>query len=103
VTGRTNDSCLLLDHAGQAWRIDREGTHPREITLPRGDESLMTSQDLRRCTARNDSGGFGYWRDGVRVRNWPEATSAAISEDGRSIVVTLPGTVEVWEDEASEP
>jgi hypothetical protein len=93
-------SCLVLDRSGQTWRIDRHGTYPSDVTMPSGDESLMMSADLRRCTVAAARGGYEYWSDGVRKRSWPEARSAAISADGRSIVVTLPNAVEAWEDEA---
>jgi hypothetical protein len=98
LVGRPADgTCLVVNQSGQSWRIDRQGTYPPDVTLPSGD-SVMTSADLRRCTVAVEGGGHAYYREGARVRAWPEATSAAISADGQRIVVTLPGTLEVWED-----
>jgi hypothetical protein len=91
--------CLLMNNLGHSWLIDRDGTYPREAPLPIGGTSLSTAADLRRCTTVADHGGVTYWRDGGHVKYWPEATTAAVSWDGRTVAVTLPDTIELWNDE----
>jgi hypothetical protein len=95
------ESCLLVNQSGQSWIIDSTGTYPRGPWLPRGDASLAAACNFRKCIAAADGGGYAYWRDGFKVRIWPEALSAAISADGRCVVVVQPGVVEIYhEDEA---
>lgn len=96
-SGNVDGGCLLLNARGQSWRVDRRGTYPRAVTFPSGHDSLMTSEDGRRCTVGTDGDGWRYWRDGELIRHWPDAASAALSGSGRTIVVTRPSVVEVWE------
>jgi hypothetical protein len=100
VTCPDTESCLLASERGHSWIIDRSETYPRGPWLPRGDVTLETARGFRRCTVASDGGGYGYWRDGARACNWAEALAASISVDGRRIVVTMPGVIEVYEDEA---
>lgn len=95
----SEENCLLINERGQSWIIDSTGTYPRGPWLPRGDDSLATACNFRRCIAAVDGGGYAYWRDGFKVRTWPEAVSAAISADGRSVVIVQPGVIETYDED----
>ena len=101
VASPAEEKCLLVNERGQSWIVDRTGTYPRGPWLPRGDDSLVTACNFRRCIAAADGGGYVYWRDAFKVRTWPEALYATISPDGRRIIVTQPDVVEVYDEDPS--
>ncbi|MGA3371734.1 MAG: toll/interleukin-1 receptor domain-containing protein [Terracidiphilus sp.] len=91
-------ACILVNDQGQSWTIDRAGTYPRGPWLPAGNHrSMTTARGFTRCLAQTQI-GFTYWRNAVKVRSWGDAVSAVLSPDGKRVVATLPGAIEVFED-----
>jgi len=90
--------CLLVNEQGQSWYIDPAGTYPRGPVLAPGDRTVTTARSFTHCIGITQLGGYAYWRDGVRIHSWREAVSAVLSQDGRRVVATLPGEIEVRED-----
>jgi hypothetical protein len=91
-------TCLMVGPVGDSFVIDRAGTYPRGRRLPHGSQSLAAANGVFRILAAQSS-GCSYWRDDRKLREWPEATSAVMSHDGRKLVIVLPEAIEVWEDD----
>jgi eukaryotic-like serine/threonine-protein kinase len=98
-------TCMLLTRspgqdgsppAVQAWLIDEADRHVLHFTLPAGHTLLSHCSVPGRFTV-STSDGCAYWRDGAERHVWPDGLSATLSWDGRSIAVSRPGSVELYE------
>jgi len=90
--------CLLIDEGGNSWLMDERGVCSHFYGFRCGDASLSLCSVPRRFTIALDSGGYAYYRDGVKEHSWPDAVAISLSWDGRLVVLTFPGKVQIYHD-----
>lgn len=93
---------LLVETAAGAetWLIDEADRHVRDHVFPAGRTPAGTCGVAGRFIVADPDGGYAYWRDKEQQISWRDATTAAVSRDGRLIAVGRPNAVELYEDVA---
>lgn len=93
MASHVRGTCLLLTEE-QAWLIDDANRHLLHAIFPPGHQILSAAPDSFTLSTPD---GCAYWRDGIERQVWPDALSAVLSCDGAQLVITRPGSVELYE------
>ncbi|KOV86714.1 TIR domain-containing protein [Nocardia sp. NRRL S-836] len=86
-------TCLLVTDE-QAWLVDDANRHLLHAELPVGHTVISAAPGGLTVST---SEGCAYWHGGAQRHLWPDALSAVLSADGRQLVVTRTGAVELYE------
>jgi hypothetical protein len=97
LSSASTGECFVVNEEGHSWFIDRDGIYPRGPVLRAGSGFLTAALSVRAYVGAA-AGGYFYRREGFNLRTWPDALSAAISPDGRRVIIVRPGSIEAYED-----